>query len=110
MLDTRVQLPQFSMWSETPIYEVPIANENTVVFGLMQDVVVPDPTDTIYTVTPQGVARLDLLAHNFYGVPDLWWVLARVNGIIDPLVGAPVGTVLRIPRKDRLAQLGVLGV
>lgn len=110
MLDARVQLTPFSMWSETPIYEVPAAGENLVVFGLLKDMVVPDATDTLYTLTQQGLHRLDLLSHHFYGVPDLWWVLARVNGILDPLVGAPLGTVLRIPRKERLAQLGVLGV
>lgn len=110
MLDARVQLPPFSMWSATPIYEVNGPDGPIIAFGLLQDAAVADPTDSLYTVPQAGVRRLDLISHVFYGVPDLWWVIARVNNLTDPLTAVPVGTVLRIPAKARLAQEGLLGV
>ncbi len=110
MLDTRVQLPSYSMWSQTPIYETEVEGENVVVFGLLQDAIVAAASDTVYTVPQAGVYRLDLLSHHFYGVPDLWAVIARANNLIDALVGFEQGAKIRIPAKSRLAQEGLLSV
>jgi len=98
------------MWSQTPIYEIDVEGENIVVFGLLQDAIVADPTDEVYTVPLAGVYRLDLLSYSFYGVPDLWPVIARANNLLDALVGFAQGTRIRIPTKARLAQEGLLGV
>lgn len=54
-------------------------------------------TDTFITLTSKNAARLDLISNTYYGTPALWWVLAHVNDIVDPLVDAPPGTVIRIP-------------
>lgn len=110
MLDTRVQLPSYSMWAQTPIYEIEVGGENVVVFGLLQDAIVADPTDEVFTVPQAGVYRLDLLSQNFYGVPDLWPVIARANNLIDALVSFAQGTRIRVPTKARLAQEGLLSV
>jgi nucleoid-associated protein YgaU len=96
------------MWSTTPIYQVDGPDGPAVVFGLLNDTVVPDPTDVLYTVPIGGLYRMDLISQQFYGTPDLWWAIARVNGILDPLLGPALGQVLRIPAKARLAQDGVL--
>ena len=98
------------MFAKTPIYEVATEAGKEVVFGLTQDVIVPDPTDVVYLVPVGGLFRMDLISQSFYGVPDLWWVIARVNGILDPLVGASLGQQLRIPTKSRLAKEGLLNV
>lgn len=104
MADSRVTLPAFSMFSRTPVYEV---NE-TVLFGLLMDPVIADPTDQIYVMPQAGENRLDLISALFYGTPQLWWVIALVNNITDPITGAPSGTALRIPTKNRLSQEGIL--
>ena len=98
------------MFAQTPIYEVSTGEGNLVVFGLLVDVIVPDPTDILYTTPIGALFRMDLISQSFYGVPDLWWVIARVNGILDPLVGAALNQVLRIPTKARLAKEGILNV
>lgn len=97
------------MWAATSIYQAIGPDGNpAIVFGLLQDIVTPDPSDTLYTVPAGGVSRLDLISQSFYGVPDLWWVIARVNTILDPFVGVAVGTVVRIPTKTRLSTAGIL--
>ena len=111
----RLQLPQYSMLSSTPIYhgisaEVDGVVQDVVVPGLMQSPVVPDPSDILYTVQAAAVGRLDLISNKFYKVVDLWWVIARVNHIIDTLTGPSFGDVIRIPTKPRLAALGILNI
>lgn len=95
------------MFAKTPIYDL---GSDTVVFGLLQPAVVADNTDELWVVPSAGVPRLDLLANDFYGTPALWWVLAIVNNMLDPLVGVPTGTAIRVPTKDRLAAEGILNV
>jgi hypothetical protein len=107
MAGQRIQLQRYSMFASTPVYE---PEPGLLVFGLMQPPVVPDATDFLYTVTSAGVPRLDLIANEQYGTPSLWWVIASVNNIIDPLVSVPQGTTLRMPTKDRLSAEGVLNV
>jgi nucleoid-associated protein YgaU len=52
---------------------------------------------TFYTVTSADIRRLDNLSYRFYGDPTLWWVLALVNAIANPLTDMVVGQVLTIP-------------
>ena len=95
------------MFTSTPVYDLGAGN---IVFGLMQQVVVQDASDELWTVPMAGVARLDLIANEFYGTPALWWVIASVNNILDPMVGVPQGTSIRVPTKERLSAEGVLNV
>jgi hypothetical protein len=104
MADVHVSLPAYSMFSNTPVYEV----KGDIVFGLLRDPVIASPTDQLYVVTQAGEKRLDLVSSLFYGTSHLWWVLALVNNLVDPLVGVSVGTELRIPTKQRLADEGIL--
>jgi len=107
MAGQRIELTQYSMFTQTPVYEL---GPDAIVFGLMQPAVVPDATDEQWVVPPAGVPRLDLLSSAFYDTPHLWWVLASVNNILDPLVSVPQGTSLRVPTKERLAAEGILNV
>ena len=107
MAGQRINLPAYSAFTKTPIYDL---GPETIVFGLMQPVIVPANTDEVWPMPLAGVPRLDLLSSDFYGVPDLWWVIASVNNINDPLVSVPAGTLVRIPTKSRLAAEGILNV
>jgi nucleoid-associated protein YgaU len=103
------------MFAATPVYdgisaEVEGTRQKVVVFGLLVDPVVPDATDELYRVPQGGESRFDLISKKFYGVPDLWWVLALVNNIVDPLVGVTVGQNIRVPTRNRLASEGILTV
>jgi hypothetical protein len=106
MAGQRVELPPYSMFATTPVYDA----ADQVVFGLMKDVIVPDASDELFTVPPGGETRLDSISYKFYGTPALWWVLARVNDVEDPLVGVALNAQLRIPTKARLASEGILNV
>jgi len=54
-------------------------------------------SDTFITIKSKDNGRLDLLANQYYGTPELWWAIALVNNIFDPTYGVETGTVIRIP-------------
>ena len=56
--------------------------------------VVPERDDDMYFISTMG-DRCDNLAHRFYGDPNLWWFIARVNNL--KTMNIPAGTSLRIP-------------
>ena len=64
---------------------------------------VPENNNDIYVITQEG-DRLDNLASRFYGNPQLWWFIARVNNLKTNNI--PAGTSLRIPisTKDALGS------
>lgn len=93
------------MFRDTPVYKQ--AAENSIEFGLRQRVIGTDPSDRVYTVPVGHENRLDLISNVFYGTPSLWWVIAEVNNIGDPLAFVPKGTRLRIPNKDRISNLQI---
>lgn len=110
----RVELVPYSMFGATPAYqiqaEVDNAQQNVAVFGLKRDIVVPDPTDQLFTVPTGGGGRLDLISQKLYGTPELWWAIARCNPSMDPMVGPNIADVIQVPTKLRLASLGILNV
>ena len=92
------------MFVSTPVIQV----DETIVLGLMRDPVAIDETDLVYEVQQGITNRLDLISDHFYQTPELWWVLALVNNIQDPLVGFEVGVKIRVPTRERLASEGIL--
>lgn len=52
---------------------------------------------------PVAGQRLDEIAHQYYGDPSLWRLVASLNGIADPL-RVPSGTVLRLPPANALRR------
>lgn len=96
-----VQLPPNSAFVKTPIYQV----GDKVAFGLRRPVVPPADDDQLVEVTQGWEGRLDLLSADFYGTPELWWVLAEANQMIDPLGEVRLGAQIRVPRLDRVFNL-----
>lgn len=107
MAETQVNvtLPAYTAFGQTEVYQT---RDGEVFFGLMRESVIADATDQIYTVTESGKRRLDLLSELFYGTTKLWWVICQVNNIVDPMQELEVNVELRVPTRDRLAELGIL--
>ena len=61
---------------------------------------IPQREGDIYVITQPG-DRFDLLAAQFYGDPNLWWYIAKANGL--KFMTIPVGTNLRIPKDTTFA-------
>lgn len=59
---------------------------------------IPLSENDIYVLTNKG-DRLDLLAQQFYGDTNLWWIISSANGnLSQSSLNLPIGTQLRIPQ------------
>lgn len=56
----------------------------------------------IQTTSPE---RLDILAQQFYGDVNLWWVIATANGLGKGSIVVPANIKLRIPSANNLNEL-----
>lgn len=65
----------------------------------------PDEGDSYYTVPPEYVNRLDLIAAAVYNNASLWWVIAKANYIYDAFQ-VPAGISLRVPKLSSLYGSG----
>ena len=99
----RILLSPNSRYRATPLFSQKIDEQNpnlgeNTFFGTFQRIEIPTgDDDTFYMIRNVDNGRLDVLAFDFYGSAELWWVLAVVNQIFDPLFGVEPGTVIRIP-------------
>mgnify|MGYP003129204422 FL=1 len=62
---------------------------------------VPERDTDQYFISVEG-DRCDNLAQQFYGNPNLWWFIARVNNLKTNNI--PSGTSLRIPIDTEFAE------
>jgi hypothetical protein len=60
------------------------------------------PKDKIYIVESGYEDRIDMVSFKFYNTPHLWWVIAEVNHIKNPM-RLEVGIALRIPPLDEIS-------
>lgn len=58
---------------------------------------VPKSVDDKYIYITDNNIRLDNIALSEYGDSKLWWIIAKINNIFNPLQIIPYGTVLRVP-------------
>jgi len=62
---------------------------------------IPKSQTDLFTKVKSGEeGRLDLVALRVYGLPQLWWVIAFANDVIDPFEEITVNRVLRYPPID----------
>jgi hypothetical protein len=99
-------LPTHSRHQLTPLYQLLDEDETALTdsfaWGSWRPIDFPEADDdAVYVVASKDVGRLDNLAVKFYGDPYLWWVIAHVNDIVNPLE-MEVGVALRIPSRDRV--------
>lgn len=65
-----------------------------------------EPTDSDILIVTEEEDRLDLLAYQFYGDSQLWWVIATYNNLTDIDTKLEPGLQLRIPvRASDVTQL-----
>lgn len=54
------------------------------------------PDDSYHVVSQAEVGRLDMIANDYYGIPEYWWIIAIANNMVDPFL-VNEGVMLRVP-------------
>ena len=57
---------------------------------------IPKSPNDIYVITVTG-DRLDLIANQYYGSPEFWWIIASANSVGLGTTALESGIQLRIP-------------
>lgn len=76
--------------------------------GIWEPIDIPTSlNDTTYTVRPDHENRPDLIAHEFLGNANLWWVifLRNIETISDPLSDITTGKQIMIPAKNIIQEI-----
>jgi hypothetical protein len=92
-----------SPWAKTA------QNEINLEFFKIRPVPAED-SDPPYVIEKQYRHRPDLLSHDLYGTPSLWWVFTQRNMDVlkDPVYDFEPGTLIFLPKKTNLKKfLGV---
>lgn len=86
-----------SRYSRIKIIEDPKENSGARFYSTSVYPKIPLSENDIYVLTGEG-DRLDLLANQFYGNPNLWWVISSANNDLPQnSLNLTPGTQLRIP-------------
>lgn len=56
--------------------------------------------DVNHTVNQEEENDLPLISFKLYGDPSLWWILAQLNNIVNPLSDVTIGRDLLVPTKE----------
>jgi hypothetical protein len=97
-----IALPVHNPYQATPLIQLLDESErfllDSYAWGRWESIEFPETDqDGHYRVASTDLGRLDNLAQKYYRNRYLWWVIAHVNDIVDPIFGMTVGQVLRIP-------------
>lgn len=62
-------------------------------------------TNPYYRVVKlEDVGRLDRIAYEYYEDPRMWWAIAHVNRIYNPLSDMEIGMTLIVPTKEAIIE------
>lgn len=76
--------------------------------GIWEPIDIPvSLNDTSYIIKPEHENRPDLIAHEFLGNANLWWVIfmRNVEIINDPLADLTIGKQIMIPSKKSIQEI-----
>ena len=80
---TSLVISDYSRYRGTPVYQDKASGQ--LFFGPWQPIDFPPALDDGWVTTNENKGlRLDLISSMEYGLPDLWWVIARANNISNP--------------------------
>jgi hypothetical protein len=93
---------RFGIWKK-PDIKVTIQGEDHIIeSGGIQRI---NSSDAIrHVILPAEVGNIDLIAKIHYNDENLWWAIALVNKIRNPMVELRPGDTLLIPQKEAIAE------
>jgi hypothetical protein len=78
------------------IYRQIVDDKDTYTETVNKTIIAEKDSDIYHEVQMHEENRLDIISNKYYKTPDMWWVIAQANDMVDPFV-LKSGTILRIP-------------
>lgn len=99
----RIDRGQHDRFRRTRVYADELIQAGTRRYGTWRAPTIPTDTATRHTVTSADVGHMDAIAKKYYNDERLWWVIAWVNRIKNPITDMVVGQQLLIPELAEIA-------
>ena len=99
-MNSKVNLPVQSMFRSTPVYDL----DGLLVFGMMIHPTIVEDVSRVALVTRDTITRLDRLSFAAFDTPQLWWAVAEMNDMVDPLTELEINQALRVPSLESVNQ------
>jgi hypothetical protein len=96
------QLPSLSINRYEQIFRLYTTNSNQFYYNLLQNVYIVDNIDpkAIFYITVKQQLPWSIVSYNTYGTIDLWWLIALVNNIYNPVKLPDAGSVIKAIRPE----------
>lgn len=93
-------------YRKTRVYIDETISEGVRRRGVWRAPIIPVEDAARHTVTSADIGHMDLIAWEHYGTGNehLWWVIAWVNRIKNPLTDMAIGQQLLIPAINDIAE------
>lgn len=100
----------YGLYSRLRFYSTVIDDDvNSIRLGMRNKTVInqlkAQADYTVYNVPAKYAYRPDLIAQEFYGIPELWWVIIEYNELFHPAKDLTINRELRIPLQQDVMNL-----
>jgi len=97
-------LPDLSKYNYENIFRLYKTNNNQYYYNLLQSIYIDGEIDKtkVFYITVKEQLPWSIISYNAYGTVFLWWLIALVNNIFNPIVSPKPGTVLKVIRPQYL--------
>ncbi len=101
------QLPNLSKYNYENIFRIYQTKNNQYFYNLLQSIYIDGKIDNtkIFYMTVKEQLPWSIISFNAYGTTLLWWLIALVNDIYNPIISPQAGTVLKVIRPQYLSTV-----
>lgn len=101
------ELPELSLYNYENIFLLYQTNNNQYYYNLLQSIYIDGELDQnkIFYMSVKEQLPWSIISYNAYGTTLLWWVIALVNKIYNPVISPEAGTVLKIIRPEYIPDV-----
>ena len=102
---TRIDNGPQDRYRKTRVYVDDLVSVGRLRRGVWRAPTIPTEDAVRHTVTSEDVGHIDLIAWRYYGDGNehLWWVIAWVNRISNPITDMYIGQQILIPAENDIA-------
>lgn len=89
------------------IFRMYTTKQNQFYYNLIKALYIDGNIDTtkIFYMPVKEFLPWSTISYNAYGTIELWWLIALINNVDNPIKSPTIGTVLKVVRPEYLPQV-----
>jgi hypothetical protein len=89
------------------IFRMYTTGQNQYYYNLLKGLYIDGKIDTakIFYMPVKEFLPWSIISYNAYGNIELWWLIALINNVDNPIKTPTIGTVLKVVRSEYLPQI-----